>query len=265
MRFYLNKIVWITGASSGIGLALAQLLSTYGARLILTSSNAQKLEEAALMCRKNGAKCEVLPCDLSDQKQVEALTPKAIACYGKIDVVILNAGKSQRGLALETNIAVDRLLMDLDYFSNVIIAKAVAQKMKQVGGGHIAVTSSITGKFGFPLRSAYAAAKHALHGFFESLGIEERNNGIFVSLICPGRIRTPISYHAILADGQNYQKSDDGQQQGMPAERCARKYLKAVAKGKREVYIGKKEILLVYIKRYFPALFYKIAESIKPT
>jgi short-subunit dehydrogenase len=180
MRFYHNKIVWITGASSGIGLALAHELSIRGAKLILTSSNAQKLEEVALVCRNKGAICEVLACDLSDHKQVESLSAKAIACYGHIDVVILNAGKSQRSLAVETNIAVDRLLMELDYFSNVIIAKAVAQKMKQSGGGHIAITSSITGKFGFPLRSAYAAAKHALHGFFESLGIEERKNGIFV-------------------------------------------------------------------------------------
>jgi len=266
MDFFHHKVVWITGASSGIGLALLELLSMQkNAKLILTSSNENKLNAAAEICTKHGTEFKILVCDLSDSRQVEGLTQKALAFFGKIDVLILNAGKSQRGMAVDTDIKVDRSLMELDYFSNIVIAKDIAKSMKKSGGGHIAVTSSITGKFGFPLRSAYAAAKHALHGFFETLSIEERKNRIFVTIVCPGRINTPISYNAILANGEIYNKLDDGQEKGMPAELCAQKYLKAVRQKKREVYIGKKEIFMVYIKRFFPSIFYKIADSIKPT
>lgn len=265
LDFYHNKIVWLTGASSGIGLSLMELLSKQRARLILTSSNEKKLKAAAEICTQNGAEFTLLPCDLSDSIQVSTLAKKALAVYGKIDVLILNAGKSQRGFAVDTEIAVDRSIMELDYFSNVAISKEVLKSMKKTGGGHIAVTSSITGKFGFPLRSAYAAAKHALHGFFETVGIEERKNGIYVTLVCPGRINTPISYNAILPNGQAYQKMDEGQQTGMPAALCAQKYLKAIVKKKREINIGGKEILMVYLKRFLPSLFFKITNTIKPT
>lgn len=265
MSFFNQKVVWITGASSGIGLALVELLNKQNARLIITSSNENKLKSAAEICVQQGTECKLLVCDLSDHRQVSGLTEKALAIFGKIDILILNAGKSQRGPAVDTDIKVDRSLMELDYFSNVIIAKDVVKSMKESGGGHIAVTSSITGKFGFPLRSAYAAAKHALHGFFETLGIEERKHDVFVTIVCPGRINTPISYSAILPDGTSYNKLDKGQKNGMAADVCARKYLRAIEKKKREVYIGKKEILMVYIKRFFPSIFYKIADSIKPT
>ncbi len=264
MGFYQNKVVWVTGASSGIGLALVEMLSRQKARLIITSSNKTRLEAAATLCKNNRTACEMLPCDLSDNKEVSLLAKKALQIFGRIDVLILNAGKSQRGPAIDTHIDVDRLLMELDYFSNVIITKGVLQHMKENGGGHIAITSSITGKFGFPLRSAYAAAKHALHGFFETLGMEERNNNIFVTIVCPGRINTPISYSALLPDGQAYNIQDEGQKKGMSVSVCAGKYLRAVEKKKREVYIGKKEILMVYLKRFCPSLFYKIADSIKP-
>ncbi len=263
--FYRDKVVWLTGASSGIGLALLELLSKQGARLIITSSNQEKLNSASIVCKQNGVSCTLLPCDLSDSKQVTETAKRALEVYGKIDVLILNAGRSQRGKVVETDVKVDRKLMELDYFSNIIITKAVLKPMIESGGGHIAVTSSITGKFGFPLRSAYAAAKHALHGFFETLGIEERKNGVFVTIVCPGRINTPISFNAILPDGGAYNKMDTGQETGMPAAVCAEKYLKAIAHKKREVYIGKREILMVYLKRFLPSIFYKIIGIIKPT
>jgi len=265
MGFYNHKVVWITGASSGIGLALVELLSRQNTKLIITSSNEEKLKTAAEICEENRIEYKTLPCDLSDSTQFIGLTQKALSFFGKIDILILNAGKSQRGKAVETELKVDRLLMELDYFSNITLAKDVAKSMKKSGGGHIAVTSSITGKFGFPLRSAYSAAKHALHGFFETLGIEERKHGIFVTIVCPGRINTPISYNAILPNGITYNKLDKGQENGMAADVCARKYLRAIKKKKREVYIGKKEIYMVHIKRLFPSIFYKIADSIKPT
>lgn len=265
MDFYRDKTVWITGASSGIGLAMTEQLSRSGAKLILTSSGEERLKPARDVCSKNGAEFTILPCDLSDSKSVAAIADLAPGIYGKIDVLILNAGRSQRGKALDTVMEVDRKLMELDYFSKVIIAKKIAPLMIANGGGHIAVTSSITGKFGFPLRSAYSAAKHALHGFFETLSIEERENKLYVTIVCPGRINTPISQQALLPDGNAYNKSDRGQETGMAAKVCARKYLSAIRKRKREVYIGNKEINMVYLKRYLPSLFYKLAGQIKPT
>lgn len=265
MGFYRHKVVWITGASSGIGLWLMKLLYGEDARLIVTSSNKEKLRQAMGSISQSGTPIKMLPGDLSDGEAAKKLAGQALAIYGKIDVLILNAGKSQRGYAAETQEHVDREIMELDYFSNVLIVKELLGAMKNNGGAHIAVTSSITGVFGFPLRSAYAAAKHALHGYFESLSLEERKNNIYVTIVCAGRIRTEISKSALLGDGKPYQKMDDGQDKGMPAELCARKYLEAIQRKKREVYIGRKEILMVYIKRFFPSLFFTIAEKIKST
>lgn len=265
MGFYRHKVVWITGASSGIGFWLAKLLHEQGARLVLTSSGHEKLKKAVESIATAEHEIKLLPGDLSKPEVAKRLATEAIEFYGKIDVLILNAGKSQRGFAAETKELVDREIMELDYFSNILIVKKLIGNMKKNGGGHIAVTSSITGKFGFPLRSAYAAAKHALHGFFESLSLEERKNNIFVTIVCPGRIKTEISLNALLADGRPYSKMDQGQDKGMPAKLCAQKYLSAIEQKKREVYIGRKEILMVYIKRFFPSLFFSWAQKIKST
>lgn len=265
MNYFQDKVVWLTGASSGIGFWLMKLLAKQNARLILTSSDENKLKNAIAKCRESGGQFNSLPGDLSNGEQAKLLARKALEIYGRIDVLILNAGKSQRGFVADTLEKVDRQIMELDYFCNVLITKEILASMKASGGGHIAVTSSITGKFGFPMRSAYAAAKHALHGFFETLGIEERKNNIFVTIVCPGRIKTDISFNALLPDGDRYNKMDEGQEKGMPAKTCAQKYLAAIEKKKREVYIGGKEIFMVYIKRFFPSLFFRIAGNIKST
>lgn len=265
MGFFWNKIVWITGASSGIGFGLMKLLAEQNARLILTSSDAKKLETAMAKCRQSATHFHILPGDLSKSEQAKVLARKALEIYGQIDVLILNAGKSQRGLVSETLEKVDREIMELDYFSNVLITKEILGSMKENGGGHIAVTSSITGKFGFPMRSAYSAAKHALHGFFETLSLEERRHNIFVTIVCPGRIKTDISRNALLPDGKKHNVMDSGQENGIPAGVCAKQYLGAIEKKKREVYIGGKEIFMVYIKRFFPSLFFRIAGKIKST
>lgn len=265
MGYFRHKVVWITGASSGIGLWLMKLLSKEQARLIVTASNQEKLQMAVQSIDHDEVEIKLLPGDLSDGNNAKRLADQALEIYSKIDVLILNAGKSQRGLICETEEKVDREIMELDYFSNILIVKTVLNRMKSNGGGHIAVTSSITGKFGFPLRSAYAAAKHALHGFFETLYLEEKKNNIFVTIVCPGRIKTEISMSALQADGTAYDKMDAGQEQGMSPEVCARKYMAAIKNKKREIYIGKKEILMVHLKRFFPSLFFRIAGKIKTT
>ena len=133
------------------------------------------------------------------------------------------------------------------------------------GGGVIAVTSSLTGKFGFPLRSAYSASKHALHGFFETLRLEYKKNNIKVTIVCPGLINTNISYKALAKGGVLHGKMDKKQENGMPVEKCAKLYLQAIENNKKEVLIGKSDKSMVYLKRFFPALFYKLIGKVNPT
>ncbi len=192
--------------------------------------------------------------------------------------MVNNAGISQRSLVVDTQTTVDRKIMEVNYFGTVNLTKKLLPLMLANGGGKIAVISSITGKFGFPLRSAYAASKHALHGFFETLQLELKpEDNIFITILCPGRIKTNISRNALIYDGSIYGKMDEGQEQGMSADICAQKIVKAISQKKREVYIGgvsqkKREVyiggvdvLMVYFKRYLPALFYWIASRTKAT
>ena len=262
--YYSNKTVWLTGASSGIGEAMAVQLAKEKARLILSSENKVELDRVASLCTSHGAETAVYLLDLADTKQVEETTNTIIAAYERIDVLILNAGISQRATALETSMQVHEKIMQVNFMANVFITKAVLPNMIAQGGGHIAVTSSISGKFGFYYRSSYAASKHALHGFFESVLLENRKDKVFVSIICPGRVKTKISYHALEADGKPHAKMDQGQNQGISAEKCAAKYLKAIRKRKKEKLIGGKELLMVYFKRYLPSFFYYMAKRIKP-
>ena len=133
------------------------------------------------------------------------------------------------------------------------------------GGGTVAVTSSISGKFGFPLRSAYASSKFALYGYFETIHAEYYDRNIRVVMVCPGRVQTNISYNALEADGQKHAQLDEGQENGISAEKAAKKIVRAINKRKPEVLVGGKELLMVYIKRFFPALARKMVRNIKAT
>jgi len=263
--FYTGKRILLTGASSGIGKALAMELARFNTKLVLVARNIDALTELKELCKAAGSEASIIPFDLADTKKVPALARQVMACYQGIDVLINNAGVSQRAFTNETPLEVDRKIMELNYFSVITLTKALLPHMLQQGEGYIAVTSSISGKFGFPLRSAYAASKHALHGFFETLRAETHSKGIRVLIACPGRINTPISMHALNSQGKAHGKFDPGQAKGMPAEVCAKKYLKAIRKDKKEVLIGGKELLMVYIHKYFPNLFFTLARRIKPT
>lgn len=260
MRF-LDKIVWITGASSGIGEALAYQFAKEGAKLVISSRRGKELQRV----RENViTECLIIPLDLTDNLSVENAVHIAIKHYGKIDVLINNAGISQRALALDTQQIVDRKIMEVNYFGTINMTKKVLPYMIENGSGQIAVITSLVGKFGFPLRSGYAASKHALHGFFETLQIELKNH-IYITIICPGRIKTNISFNALNQDGSVYLQMDEGQDKGMSADDCADKIVTCIYKKQREVYIGGFDILMVYIKRYFPSLFHVIVSTIKPT
>ncbi|MBL4578391.1 MAG: SDR family oxidoreductase [Flavobacteriales bacterium] len=260
-----DKVVVITGASSGIGQACALEYARRGAKIVLAARNQDKLEEIASAIDKLGAKAVSIPFDVTKEEDRQRLVKETIAEFGRIDLLINNAGISQRSLAKDTLPDVDRELMEVNFFGVVALTKHVLKHMIPAQSGHIAVISSIVGKFGFPLRTGYSATKHALHGYFESLRAELHEDNIQVTIICPGRVKTNISINALTEDGSTHSKMDEGTEAGISAEKCARKIANAISSGKKETYIGGKEILLIYIRRFIPGVFYNMILKIKHT
>lgn len=265
MTYFEGKIAWVTGASSGIGKATCEGLAKAGATLVISARNEQQLE-AVRQQLQNPEKHMILPLDLENSTNFDELAAQVYAKYGKIDFLFNNGGLSQRSEAGETPLEVDRRIMEINYFGNIALAKAVLPYFRKQQSGHFVITSSIAGKFGFYLRSAYSASKHALHGFYESLALEEAKNNVFVTVSCPGKINTPISTNALTASGEKHGVMDHNQETGMPAEQCVSILLKAVSKRKREILIGNKEILAVKLKRFLPInLFWNIMKKQKAT
>lgn len=263
MNKFRDKVVWIVGASSGIGRELAIQLDKLGAKLILSSRKETELEELNQTLVKE--RHLVQPLDLANSNSFAVITQQVINHFNQIDYVFQSGGITQRAEAHETDIAIDRKIMEVNYFGNIALTKTILPFMQAQKSGHIVVISSIAGKFGFFLRSAYAASKHALHGFYESLLLEEEKNGIKVTIACPGKINTPISLNALTADGSPHGEMDHNQASGMPVSTCVKELLAATVKEKKEVLIGNKEILAVKIKRFFPSLFWKIIKKQKAT
>lgn len=250
-----NKVVWITGASSGIGEALVREFDNLGAHVVLSARNTDKLEE---IVDKLKGEHMILQLDLESSSEFNEKVDSVIKKFGQIDVLINNGGMSQRSEAFDTSLEIDRRIMEVNYFGNIALTKAVLPIFRKQNEGQILVISSISGKFGFFLRSAYSASKHALHGFYESLRLEEERNGLNITIACPGKINTDISVNALNSSGSKHGVMDHNQATGMSAEECARQLIRALEKKKHEVLIGNKEIKAVLIKRLFPKLFHKI-------
>jgi dehydrogenase/reductase SDR family protein 7B len=259
-----GKTIWVTGATSGIGKEVALALSKENCRLILSGRNEEALSELKTICEKNGSTAITAPFDLGNPESIEKAYQSVRKQGIGIDALYHFGGISQRALASETPLQVDRKLFEVNYFGTIALTKFVLNDMLISGGGHIAATSSIVGKFGFPYRSSYSASKQALHGFFESLLAENKKNNIRVSMIIPGFIQTNISVNAVNSKGEAHGKLDDNQAGGMPADECAAKICKGLKKEKREILVGKKEILMVHIRRYVPRLYYYLAARVKP-
>jgi dehydrogenase/reductase SDR family protein 7B len=260
MVHFENKVVWITGASSGIGMELALLLASIDARVVLSARN-ESLLNANKLKLKEPDRHFVLPLDLENSDSFDDKVDQVYRKYGRIDCLILSGGMSQRSEVSETPLSIDRRIMEVNYFGNIALTKAVLPIMIQQKSGHFVVISSIAGKFGFFLRSAYSASKHALHGFYESLSLENEQHQIGVTLVCPGKINTNISVNALNATGEAHGVMDHNQAMGMPADQCAKLIVKAVSQKKKEILIGNKEIYAVYIKRFLPNLFWKIIKK----
>ena len=254
-----NKIVWVTGASSGIGEALAYELSHRNCKLILSGRNIIALEKVKSNCKTDVV---LLPFDLSDFDNANSNAQKAIAAFGKVDVLINNGGVSQRSLIVETDFSVDKKLIEVDYLGTIAITKAILPHFIYNKNGHFVTVTSLMGKFGSPYRSGYCGAKHALHGFFDVLRMEHEKDDINVTLICPGFVQTNVAKNALTADGSKQNTNDNATQNGMPVAIFAKKFVNAVEANKMEAYIGGKETIGVFLKRFFPKfLHYFVLKS----
>jgi dehydrogenase/reductase SDR family protein 7B len=262
--YFYQKVVWITGASSGIGEELARQLDRAGAKLILSARSVEKLEELKESLQ-NKEQHLVVQVDLAETSNVGLLTQQIVSHYGKIDVLVNNGGISQRATAYDTTMDVNRQIMEVNFFGNIAMTKAVLPIFRQQQSGQILVISSIAGKFGFHLRSAYSASKHALFGYYESLVMEESDYNLKVTVACPGKINTPISTNAVTAEGKAHGKMDHNQATGMPVDECVKQLLQALVKNKHEVLIGNKELIAVKLKRFLPFLFWKFIPKQSPT
>ncbi|HEX8515436.1 MAG TPA: SDR family oxidoreductase [Bacteroidia bacterium] len=264
MGRFKNKVVWITGASSGIGEALVKAFASEGARVVLSARRTEELERVRKAAGLTDTDYLILPIDLADTSKASELTEKIISAFGRIDILINNGGVSQRALTKDTSLETDRKVMEVNFFGTVAITKSVLPYMLKQQSGHIIAVSSIAGKFGFYFRSAYAASKHALHGFFESLRMEIYNDNVKVLIVCPGKIKTGISINALTGTGGKHNRMDESTDKGMSAEECAVQILNAIENNREEVFIGGKELRAVWVKRIFPGLFSKMIRKQKP-
>lgn len=261
---FTGRVVWITGASSGIGEALVKAFAEGGSRVIASSNDGAGLERVKEECSGKRGTVAAVTFDLSDTSDIRTLVDNVIQKEGRVDMLLNIGGISQRALLKETPLWLDRRIMEINYFGTVALTKAVLPHMIAAGGGHIAATSSISGRFGFPLRSAYSASKQALHGFFETLLLEHHTDNIRVSVIIPGRVQTAISLHALTAAGREHGKMDDGQRGGVTPGKAAQQIIRGLSRNRREILVGSSELLMLWIRKYLPALFFRIAGRIKP-
>ena len=252
-----GKIIWITGASSGIGEELTYQLNEAGAKLIISARREAVLNTVKAQCSIPD-NTTVLPLDSNAFETMETMVKSAIAVYGKIDILINNAGISQRSLIAETSFSVYQELINTDYLGVVALSKAILPHFTSQKSGHYVTVSSLMGKFSSPYRSGYCGAKHALHGFFDTLRMEHEADGVLVTMVCPGFVQTNIAKTALTGDGSQQQYNDDATSKGLEVSAFCKKMIKAIAREKYEVYIGGKEVQGIYLKRFFPKLLHKV-------
>jgi short-subunit dehydrogenase len=259
---FFQQYVVITGASSGIGKELAIQLSQQGARLILLARRTDLLEEIKQSCLKHTDFCTAISLDLAEDTSIRQAANAVINSCPQIDVLFNNAGISQRSKAIDTLFETEKRIMQVNYFGPVLFSKLLFPHLNKTHSG-IVITSSVVGLFAFPSRSTYAASKHALHGYFNTLALEE-NDWLRILIVCPGRINTPISLSAVGADGSAHGQMDPGQANGIAVAECVKKMLSAYQKNKKLVLIARGERLLYWLSKYIPSLYRFISQKISP-
>jgi short-subunit dehydrogenase len=260
MKNFQNKTAWITGASDGIGKELALQMAALGARIILTARNVDKLNQVKDSLTGDGH--IIYPMDLLKTDAIQSGCEEVLKITGGIDILVNNAGISQRSLTKDTSIDVDRKIMELDHFAKVIMTKALLPHMINRRSGHIVSISSVAGKVGVPMRSAYCAAKHAIIGFMGSLRAEVHQYGIQVLVVTPGSIKTNVSINALEGDGKAHGITDPAIENGLPVSQCAKAIVDGLLNNKSEVAVANfKESSLLRMSRYFPNYMFKVVRQ----
>ena len=259
MIVFKGRKVLITGGGTGIGEAMAYQYAMKGTDVILTGRRLEPLESVQKKCIALGVKAWCKTVDMEKPETIDELVSWIHDEGHLLDFLFLNAGISQRALTLETDISVDRRLMEVNYFGGIYLVKALKDMFLE-RGVHIAVVSSVSGVFGFPVRSAYCASKHAFHGFYETIALEYPQ--IKTTIIIPGRIHTDVSKNALDGNGKPTGIMDPGQANGYDVNKCAKVAIKAIARGKHEKVIGGFDTIMVPFYRYITPLFRLIARNV---
>lgn len=259
-----GKKIWVTGASSGIGEALAHELTRRGALVLASARRVERLEQLQREAAGPG-RVEILPLDVSRTADAASWVEAAEAKIGAVDVMVHNAGISQRSFVAETSLEVDRRIMEVNYFGVVALTKALLPRFLSRHRGHFVVVSSVTGYVGTPERSAYAASKHALHGFFESLRAEGHPHGVKVTMVCPGFVDTDITLSALSGDGGQHGKRAETNAGGISPDACAAAIARGIERAPREVYVGGREVAGIYLRRYAPGVLAGLLTRMKTT
>ena len=262
MAHYSGKTVFVTGASSGIGEAMVRNLASSPCTIFIGARSTDKLESLKNELETNHVKIHAIPMDLSDSKSLVNAFNELSRRTDRLDLLINNGGISQRGLAKDTEFSVVNRIMQVNFLGTIEWTTHCMPLLLEANKAHIIAISSVVGEYGFPLRSAYAASKHALKGYFQSMQLEPDSPS--VSIVSPGRITTNISINALNSDGKKHGEMDAGQAGGVSAEKAAEKILRRAAQRKNNIFIGSGEIVLLYISRYLPPLYRRIAKNISP-
>lgn len=257
-----DKTIWITGASAGIGAAMARALAERGARLILSARSPAGLESVRLQCRNPDAH-SCLTMDLAERIEIESAWHQLQGMGQEVDILINNAGITQRASVAQTRMEVYRLLMEVNFMAAVALTKLVLPGMLDRGSGQIVAISSLMGKFASPQRSGYAAAKHALQGFMDALRAEVHDAGVHVLVASPGFVHTDVSINALRGDGTRHGKMDPSQAAAISADHCAAQIVAAMASGRDEVFPGGKERIGLLLNRLSPALLRRLLRTVK--
>ena len=258
-----NKTALITGGGTGIGRSIALHLAQKGCHIVLTGLGMDDLNAVKAECERYGVRAFATETQLDDYASIDRLYDYVVGQGLSIDIFVLNAGISQREKALETDFGVDEKILRIDFLSGVYLVKKFKAMIKAQTHVQFGITTSISGLFGFPLRSSYCAAKHALFGFYESLELEYDN--IHVTFLIPGRVNTQISKSALNGDGTSHAKMDAGQAKGLDVDRCGAIAVRAIQRQKHRKLIGRSELLMVYIHKYCLPLYYKLSRKISAT
>ncbi|BAP35927.1 SDR family NAD(P)-dependent oxidoreductase [Acinetobacter guillouiae] len=258
-----GKVVWITGASSGIGKALAAECALQGAQVVLSARRLEELEKVRISLLNPDHHISVAM-DITDEAQVRHAYEQVLDEKGRIDWLINNAGLSQRALIADTTMQTERAIMEIDYFSQVFLTKLVLPTFLAQKSGRIAYISSVAGLLGTQYRASYSAAKAAIHMWANSLRAEVAQDGVNVSVIFPGFVKTNVSFNALNGAGKAQAHQDEAIENGLEADDFAQKTVSALLKGQEYIVVGgRKEKLGVLVSRLSPSTLYKMIRKMK--